>query len=149
MTTITAALSADHRCADQLFEAARQAAEGAEWSTSKRFYGEFLQALKRHMAIEEDVLFPAFEQATGVDAGPTVVMRDEHRQLLAMLDRIGAAIAACDVQSLRRSAQAFAQVMAAHSAKEEKVLYPMCDRVLAASGDETLSRILSELEPLR
>lgn len=138
MTTINAVLTADHRHGDRLFDAALQAAGKADWSACHEQFGAFVQALRHHMRIEEEVLFPAFEQASGISGGPTWVMRQEHRQMLAALDRIAAAIDARDAEDVLALAHSFAALMAAHSAKEERVLYPMCDEMLPGFDAETL-----------
>lgn len=144
MTNITAVLTADHRNADQLFAAATQATEQGEWPASRRQFDAFLRALKHHMKIEEEVLFPAFEQASGMRAGPTWVMRQEHQQMLAMLDEIASAIAAHNAEDFRASSQSFVGLMTAHSTKEERVLYPLCDEVLPGLSGEKLRETASQ-----
>lgn len=144
MSTITAVLTADHRHEDRLFAAATQAAEQVDWFACHQQFNAFLRALKRHMKIEEEVLFPAFEQATGMSSGPTWVMRQEHQQMLAMLDEIAAAIAAHNAENFRALAQSFEGLMAAHSAKEEHVLYPLCDEALPDRSGEKLQELVSQ-----
>ena len=39
----------------------------------------------RHFEMEEAVLFPAFEEATGMTQGPTMVMHAEHVQMKGVL----------------------------------------------------------------
>lgn len=143
MHTITAVLTADHRQGDQLFAATTRAAEEGDWSACHRQFDGFLAALKRHMKIEEEMLFPAFEQASGISGGPTSVMRQEHQRMLALLDEIAAAIAAHDSELFRATADSFAGVMEAHSLKEERILYPLCDEVLPGSSAEKLQEMLS------
>lgn len=144
MTNITAVLTADHRYEDQLFVAATQAAEQGDWAACHQQFNAFLRALKHHMKIEEEVLFPAFEQASGVSGGPTRVMRQEHQQMLAALDRIAASIAARNAEEFRALAQSFAGLMTAHSTKEEHVLYPLCDEVLPGLSGEKLQEMVSQ-----
>lgn len=144
MSTITAVLAADHQHADQLFAAATQAAEQSDWSACRRQFDAFLDALKRHMKIEEETLFPAFEQASGIRGGPTWVMRQEHRQMLAWLDEIAAAMAARNTREFRALGESFVGLMTAHSTKEERVLYPMCDEVLRDLSGEQLQERVSQ-----
>ncbi len=139
MTTISEFLTADHRHGDELFAAAAQAAERGDWAGCRERFDAFHQALKHHMTIEEQVLFPAFEEATGISAGPTRVMRREHQEMLELLGNVSVAIAARDAARFRGSAQSFTALMSQHSAKEESVLYPMCDQVLPEFDGEKLS----------
>lgn len=144
MATISEFLTADHRHGDELFAAAAQAAERGDWAGCHERFDAFLRALKHHMAIEEQVLFPAFEQATGIAAGPTRVMRDEHQQMLALLEDVAAAIAAHDEARFRGLAHSYTALMDSHSAKEENVLYPMCDEALPELSGEKLLEMVSQ-----
>ena len=112
MQTITSVLTDDHRYADDLFAAAtREAAQGA-WEGSARQLALFRAALETHMKIEEDMLFPAFEQATGNTRGPTAVMRSEHVKMLAQLDDISRAIEARDIATFQSLTQSDAPALA-------------------------------------
>ena len=145
METITDVLTEDHRYADNLFAAAaRHAAEGV-WNECEQQLALFRTALGSHMKIEEDVLFPAFEDATGSKAGPTAVMRHEHQQMLTLLDQIGTALGAHDPERFAALAQSFLTVLNMHSAKEENVLYPMCDRVVTTLDGVGLRQTLQKL----
>jgi len=144
MTSISEFLTTDHRHGDELFAAAAQAAEQGDWAVCHQQFNAFLRALKRHMKIEEEALFPAFEQATGITAGPTRVMRHEHQQMLALLEDVAAAIAAHDAARFRSLAQSFTALMGSHSAKEENVLYPMCDEALPGLSGEKLQEMMAQ-----
>ncbi|MCC7487295.1 MAG: hemerythrin domain-containing protein [Burkholderiales bacterium] len=143
MSTITATLTADHRCEDRLLAAARQAADEGDWSACALHFDAFLRSIKDHMKIEEEALFPAFERASGVSGGPTSVMRREHRQMLTMLDGIAGVLGARDAREFHALAGPFAALMAAHSIKEERVLYPLCDEMLPGLDGEQLTRMVS------
>ena len=138
MTRISEFLTADHRRCDGLFEAAMQAAESGDWDNCRRQFDAFRVALRDHMAAEEQVLFPAFEAATGMSAGPTRVMRYEHQQMQELLEGLHAALAARDARRLADCAKPFNALMAAHSAKEENILYPLCDDTLPAAVSDSL-----------
>ena len=145
MDTITSFLTEDHRYADTLFAAATEAAAKGAWRECGEHLVRFRAALESHMKIEEEVLFPAFEQATGIDAGPTAVMRSEHQQLLKALDAINTARVASDAQQYGSLAHSFLDLLNMHSAKEETVLYPMCDRLVTSLSGEKVRQMLQQL----
>lgn len=145
METITSFLTHDHRLADELFADARQHAARCEWAECSRKFAEFRAALESHMKLEEDVLFPAFEQATGMDGGPTAVMRSEHREMLQQLDALASAITTGNRDGFDGVAQSFLHILDAHSMKEEKILYPMCDRLVSALNADELKRTLDRI----
>ncbi len=145
MDTITSFLTEDRRYADDLFAASAKHAARREWAECGQQLATFRTALESHMKIEEEMLFPAFERATGSDSGPTAVMRIEHRQMLETLDAMHAAEAAGEAGRFDALMQSFSQVMDAHSAKEEQVLYPLCDRMLDMLNADDLRRMLHQL----
>lgn len=140
---VSEALSWDHDRLDALETAAFEKRASGDLQLASRLYAEFSAGLKRHIGFEEQLLFPAFEEKTGMPstAGPTAVMRAEHREIEGLLARIEAEIAdaAADVESLRRSLHA---VLEGHNLKEEQILYPTTDRLLGGrEADRLVERI--------
>ena len=149
METITSFLTEDHRLADDLFASATQHAADGTWQECGRQLARFRAALETHMKLEEDVLFPAFEQATGNTQGPTYVMRHEHREMLTALDEIDQAAAAREAKRFASLTQSFVDVLDVHSAKEETILYPMCDKLVSTLNAGQLRQTLEELRRAR
>ncbi len=84
----------------------------------------------RHIAWEEQILFPLFEDLTGMkDMGPTAVMREEHRQIEAALEAIHAKVEHRDLDSAPQEA-ALMEVLKFHNDKEETILYPAIDHMV-------------------
>ncbi|MGH8091418.1 MAG: hemerythrin domain-containing protein [Rudaea sp.] len=79
--------------------------------------------LKRHLRIEEQLLFPAYLDAGG-NAGWVRGLCNEHRQLELHLDRLS------EAASRRR----FLLLLDGHDEKEEQIVYP---DILARLGDRT------------
>ncbi len=138
------ALSWDHDRLDALEEAAFRARAAGALQEAFNLYAEFAVGLRRHIGFEEELLFPAFEVASGMppSAGPTAVMRAEHREIRELLDQIAGEIgnAAAPVESLRRS---FHAVLGDHNLKEEHVLYPGTDQLL---GPEEADRLVRSIQ---
>jgi iron-sulfur cluster repair protein YtfE (RIC family) len=145
MATITGYLTGDHRLADALFDAAQESGRRGDWLACRETIARFRAALESHMQVEEQVLFPAFEQATGMASGPTAVMRIEHQQMLQQLDAIAAAASSGDGASFASAAGNFKAALDLHSRKEEQILYPMCDRVADANLADEVERTLERI----
>lgn len=137
----------DHRACDDLFVAAENAADRGDWSECRQAWTRFSAAILRHFALEETVLFPAFEQATGMTGGPTEVMRREHAQMRELLAPVEDALAGADPEAFLGHTETLLVLMQQHNLKEENVLYPMADRVLAGQR-EALLDILRESSPV-
>ncbi len=138
---INETLSWDHDRLDDLEAAAFHARAAGDLAAAFDLYSEFALGLRRHIGFEEDLLFPAFEAGSGMPAtaGPTAVMRAEHREILRLLEEIEVGIgdAAAPVASLRAS---FHAVLGEHNVKEEQVLYPAVDQLLQDDGADALVR---------
>jgi iron-sulfur cluster repair protein YtfE (RIC family) len=124
----------DHKACDDEYALIEQALGKGDWPRVLSAIENFCAAMERHLGVEEAVLFPAFEQATGMTMGPTRVMRMEHAQLRGLFDEIRAAAVARDEPSLRGQAETLLIMMQQHNLKEENVLYPMCDQHLAGGS---------------
>jgi hemerythrin-like domain-containing protein len=79
-------------------------------------------ALRRHIYLEEEFLFPALRSELAV---PTIVMVREHGELWRTLDRLEAELAAGgDDASVRDLCGALLARLAAHNATEEPISHP-------------------------
>ena len=141
MDQLTAPLVADHRHCDRLFATAEDAARRADWAACRKHFAAFTSAMLHHFEVEESVLFPAFEQATGMTMGPTAMMRSEHAQMRDLLDNMAAVIAAGRRDDYLGLSETLLLYMQQHNLKEENVLYPMSDQALAASGIDLTQQV--------
>jgi iron-sulfur cluster repair protein YtfE (RIC family) len=99
--------------------------------------------LFRHIHIEDDILFPAFEERTGMrDTGPTAVMRAEHVEIKNAVDEMLLAARAEELETLERWHANLLGVLVEHNMKEEQILYPGTDHLLSDGLRDALVRLL-------
>ena len=103
----------------------------------------FRQDLEQHMHREEKVLFATIERRMG-RGGPTAVMHADHRRILRALDRLERRLATGDSRCEEEEASLI-EILEAHEFKEERILYPIVDRLLDAAERR---RLLADLERL-
>lgn len=135
MSTIVDFLGSDHRACDDLFASAENAAALKNWEAARDLFGRFDAAIKHHLAMEEEVLFPAFEARTGNAMGPTRVMRMEHEQMRTLLEDMARALTDADQNSYLGLSETLNMLMQQHNLKEENMLYPMSDQVLSGERE--------------
>jgi len=140
--TVYGYLSADHDRLDALLADACAIVRGGDLATAARLLDKFVSGLRRHIRLEDDVLFPTFERITGLTSGPTEVMREEHRMIEHHLDEMVAALAQHDGAAFAAETAALLAVLEDHNEKEEAVVYPMTDGRLA---DDERSRLVAAL----
>ena len=141
MSRIREYMAADHRRCDAHFVATEDAVIAGDWESAGAAFRRYGDALDAHLAMEEEVLFPAFEQETGMTGGPTAMMRAEHRELRALLRRVEDALTHRATDAWLGSSEMLRILAQQHDLKEEGVLYPMMDRALAGQQEELLARV--------
>ena len=146
MTTLRELLAEDHRRSDEGFVAVEQAVADAAWARADAEFVRFQTAMQRHFAVEETVLFPAFEARTGMRMGPTEVMRAEHAQMRELLEAAGDSLAARSADDYSGYAETVLIMMQQHNLKEENVLYPMCDQHLVRELETLLPQLQQALD---
>lgn len=130
--TITDYLQTDHRRLDGIMESFQGALRAERWEDASSDFREFVLGLRRHIKIEEEILFPVFEEKTGmIDAGPTFVMKMEHKEINELLDRILSATGGHDAGTASEAAGALINILMDHNMKEEHILYPESDAFIS------------------
>ena len=138
MSTIVDFLGSDHRTCDDLFASAEGAVAQNNWDSARSLFARFQAAMAHHLAMEEEVLFPAFEARTGMSMGPTEVMRTEHAQMRGLLQEMALAVANADHDRYLGLSETLNMLMQQHNLKEENMLYPMSDKVLGGERDSLI-----------
>ena len=87
-----------------------------------------------------------FEQVHGSDMGITQVMRHEHEQMRSLMSSMQDALDAEDKDAFLGEAETLLVFMQQHNAKEEMMLYPMADQLLAGQGDQVVSKMQAVVE---
>lgn len=129
MKIMSSFLLDDHRRLDGLFREFQRLVTQEVVSADETF-SRFVRGLERHLEWEEELLFPLFEQRSGMTGvGPTAVMRAEHRCFKVLLDRIQDRLSAG--LSLDGLDKELFDALTVHNRKEEALLYPWLDGLLS------------------
>ena len=120
--TISEFYEQDHDRLDELFKTF-QKMKRSDFPKAKEAFKAFKFGLQRHIVWEEDVLFPLWEEKTGMsEGGPTFVMRAEHRQIGQQLEAVHDKVGDQNPDS----------------DQEEQALYPAIDQLTSAQERETV-----------
>ena len=111
--------------------------------------------LALHAKKEEEALFPALEAILGPEAGLTIAMRDEHKDIHAQGESLRQTLSEANdlehlaiqtggvhlrelansgysADGLRATAEAIIDLLETHFAREEQILFPMAEQMLDA-----------------
>ncbi|MBK8525363.1 MAG: hemerythrin domain-containing protein [Betaproteobacteria bacterium] len=145
MTTIRDFMTEDHRRCDDVFAEVEQAVASGDWNAAAESFGRFHCGVLQHFTTEESLLFPTFEEKTGMYMGPTQVMRGEHVQMRELMAAAAESLAAKDADGYSGNAETLLIMMQQHNMKEENILYPMCDQHLAEESEALLPGLQASL----
>ncbi len=144
MNTISSFLTNDHRACDNEFANLENTIASENWEESKTQFDKFSADLLHHFDMEEKVMFPVFEEVTGMTQGPTMVMRMEHSQMRNILDDLKADIEKRDKNHFFGVSESLMMLMQQHNMKEEQMLYAMADMHLGSF----VSKVIEDMKAL-
>ena len=122
----------DHRDYEDLLRACARVAGAAEWAAAEERLQDLVSLLKGHFLVEEEVLFPAFEDLVDVQGAPTRTLRGEHDLIRDLLERLSAAIGKRDGHQVAEIVTRLEEVMSQHHEKEEEIFLPKAQHALLA-----------------
>lgn len=138
--TLAAALEREHREIDQEIEAYLAGRAADEGHTEPLIRA--ITALRRHIFLEEEFLFPPLREAGLV--APVFVMLREHGEIWDTMDALDTQLGAdaADTAISENCEQLLSQ-LERHNSKEEPILYPRADSVLTAVAGASLRAFLA------
>jgi hemerythrin-like domain-containing protein len=138
-TSLSALLEQEHREIDAGVEAFVDGLARRELPTGE--LSRAVDALRRHIYLEEAFLFPPL-RAAGLLA-PVLVMLREHGEIWHTLDAIESLDPATAPDGVRDRCRELLDLLAAHNAKEEPIVYPRGDAEL---DDEQTTELRTFIE---
>lgn len=136
-------LTQDHKLCDSYFTKLENSIKKKEVKEIKDYLENFYKRTRRHFKIEEEILFPLFEEKTKANSGPTYIMRIEHQditQLIEELKQLGNELNKKNLEIMENLLESLLIILQQHNLKEEQILYPMMERILE-NQDEIIEKI--------
>ena len=144
MSTISSFLTKDHRACDEEFANLENAVASDNWEESAIKLNKFITDLLHHFDMEEKVMFPTFEEVTGMTQGPTMIMRMEHDQMRQLLNALQEDLDKKDKNHFFGVSESLMMLMQQHNMKEEQMLYAMADMHLGA----LVSKVIEDMKAI-
>jgi iron-sulfur cluster repair protein YtfE (RIC family) len=119
--------------------------DGWDRDEALRILGDIVEFLRGHLvphaAAEEQVLYPAVEDAMAAP-GATATMRADHSEIVARIDRLAEAVPMVGARwpdadlahDLAHQLVGLSAILLLHFSKEEEVLLPVLDAALGPEG---------------
>ena len=131
----------EHSLYEDLLTECHDAVENEDWEGVNLIFSQLVMHLKRHIALEEEVLYPAYESAPHAPQGPTTALREEHSTIIRLLQDMAPVIRTRDSEHLLDCLAHLENQMIKHHEKEEDIFLPMASLILNSRRDELSSRL--------
>ena len=141
-------LEHEHSLYEDLLTRCQEAVECEDWKGADRLIGEMVASLKRHMALEEEVLYPAYESEPAAPQGPTQALRAEHDQIVQLVGDVVRVIKSRGSEHALECLAHLENRMIKHHEKEEDIFLPMASHILDAKREE-ITRQLADFDASR
>jgi len=134
------ALTREHHDIDAGVDAFVEALDGGEVNAEP--LQRAFAALRRHIYLEEEVLFPPIRRAGMMM--PILVMTKEHGVIWQLMDALDDLLNAdeTDVEAVRSTCQQLMAALDQHNAKEEPIVYPRASTDLTAAEATRLGELI-------
>lgn len=140
--TIKDFMTHQHRECDQLLVLAEDAVENKDFEDAVKKYKDFKGETLKHFEMEEEYLFPLFEEKSGMTQGPTQVMRMEHTQAKGVFEKLDSAMEQKDSDRFFSLSESLMILLQQHNAKEEQMLYTMIQNFLQDENDAVVEKLM-------
>jgi len=131
----------DHRKYEAALDECELAAGVNDWKVAIRLFNDFVNDLKLHVRMEDEVLFPLLETEAGIPESVISDLNDEHDTLVRLLNDLAVVIRNKDSDHFEESLVPLKKAMIEHNAHEEAVIRKMGDSPLLAKREEILTRM--------
>ena len=135
----------EHSLYEHLLSECMEAVEIEDWTTVDSLFKRLITHLKRHMGLEEEILYPAYEAATHAPQGPTGALREEHDHIVRLVTDMVRVIKTRDSDHVLECLAHLERQMIKHHEKEEDIFLPMASHILDAKREE-ISQQLAEFD---
>ncbi len=139
---MTTWLHHDHKQFETAVHRCRTICDDEDWSMVHQVFQDFLSSYEMHVQLEEDVLFPMYEERPETSPEPTDSLREDHAQIFRLGKNIQDLLARGDWEGVPHDVSLLYQALIRHHEKEEEMFLPMASDSLLSDKD----KIIAELE---
>lgn len=133
----------DHSLYEDILFKCQDLVEAGEWNDARQSFDDLVRHLKNHMAMEEEVLYPAYEKRVTSSTGPTQALREDHDQLVQLVRDMIHVFRSRDAGHVLDCLSHLEEKMIKHHEKEEDIFLPMASVILDTSREEITRQLNS------
>ncbi len=134
-------LAHDHSKYDSALAECEMAAEVGEWKNAACLFNEFVDDLKIHMRLEDEVLFPFYVKEVGDPEGNIIDLSEEHDEIVRLLQDLDYIVKTGNFEHFLDSLEPLHKAMTDHSKHEESIFLCMENDALLMHRDEVMAHL--------
>ena len=146
MQSICEYLAHDHKRCDALFLKVESGIARRDWVQAERDFEDFRLAWLGHIESEESIVFPALEKVIRNAAVPIAMLRMEHERMRGLVARLEDAVRRRDRGDFILHAETLTILTQQHGLKEDEMMYPLLDRILAGKGQHIVEALQEAID---
>ncbi|MCF7980346.1 MAG: hemerythrin domain-containing protein [Pseudomonadales bacterium] len=131
----------DHSMYEELLSQCQDAVDMEDWGTAEAAFEELIWHMKGHMAMEEEVLYPAYDARIPIPNGPTNALKDEHDNIVRQVTDMTHVLKSRDSEHAGECLSHLENLMMKHHEKEEDIFLPMASLLLEQDRAELLKQL--------
>ena len=131
----------DHQRYDEALEDCMIAADAADWKLAIALFDGFVDEIKLHMLLEDEVLYPMMKEETGDPNRDLALLGYEHDDLVRLLGDLAYVIKMKDFEHFEESLEPLHKAMVQHNHHEEIVFLSLGTEAILLRRDEVLGRL--------
>lgn len=131
----------DHRKYDEALSYCELVAGAGEWKEAVALFNAFVEDLRLHMRMEDEVLYPLFVAETGDPDHEIADLGEEHDDIVRLLGDLLTIIKTNDIDHFDESLPHLHRALRKHNAHEESALRRLGSESILLRRDEILARL--------
>ncbi len=133
-------LNHDHLKYDEALDECELVAASGDWKNAVRLFKIFVEDLKHHMRIEDEILYPMIEGRVELKQD-IALLKDEHSNMVRLLRDLIFVIKTNDIDHFEESLEPLHQYMRDHNEHEEAVFMNAGIEEVLMPKEEFLNRL--------
>lgn len=131
----------DHRKYDQMLNECEMAAEMADWKGAIQLFNKFTKDLKSHMQLEDEIIYPLFENKSADAEDAMTELHEQHEVLVRLLTDLACVIKNNNIDHFMESLIPLHKIMNEHNDHEEEVFQRLGNDELLMHRDEVMQQL--------
>lgn len=131
----------DHRRYEVALADLTSLTEVEDWGAVRAHFAALREDLELHVRMENGVLYQAYEELPDTPRAPTLSLRREHDEILALLRDVGRVLDTLDSERVLEALAVLERAVTRHHQNEEEIFLPMAGHALLAQREEVLRRL--------